>query len=210
MASHSTLVLAVSVVCACGVSAAEQNSSDQHGLSHGAAAGILIALACAMLLSLISLERRRKRRTRALNAGSPSAPLPSRRSSRECRNAMINQPWRISPSSRRDGDPVLLVPMEIVAPPPTYDAALKDKQPPHYKVKVNAVIQFWRLTSVRPTMIRNMYPSILLYPSIPSSPQKGKADRPSGSQARHLPTPAAQTVNYLQPFHAAFAHISSA
>ncbi|KAL1759396.1 hypothetical protein FB107DRAFT_270968 [Schizophyllum commune] len=139
MASHSTLVLAVSVVCACGVSAAEQNPSDQHGLSHGAAAGILIALACAMLLSLLSLERRRKRRTRALNAGSLSAPLPNRRSSRECRDARGgDQPWRLSPSTRRNGDPAIFTPMEIVAPPPTYDAALRDKQPPNYKPSPSA------------------------------------------------------------------------
>ena len=40
---------------------------------------------------------------------------------------------------RRNGDPAIFTPMEIVAPPPTYDVALRDKQPPNYKVKVNAI-----------------------------------------------------------------------
>ncbi|KAL1718939.1 hypothetical protein EV715DRAFT_290841 [Schizophyllum commune] len=135
MASRNLLIFAVAAVCVRGVAAADQqDSSDRSSISRGAAAGILIALACALTLGLLLLERRRKRkiaagRARFMGSRAPPAPLPSRRPSRECRN----QPWRISPSMRRDGDPTLFTPMEIVAPPPTYDAALRDKKPPNYK-----------------------------------------------------------------------------
>ncbi|KAI5889505.1 uncharacterized protein SCHCODRAFT_02634740 [Schizophyllum commune H4-8] len=142
MVSRSLLVFTIGIVFAGGASAADQaSSSDKGSISRGTAAGILIALACTLTLALLLLERRRKRkimasRARFMESRPPRTPLPSRRPSTHCRS----QPWRISPSLRRDGDPALFMAMEIVAPPPTYDAALRDKQPPYYQQTSSSVI----------------------------------------------------------------------